>query len=205
MHLAARIISWVFQPLLMPLYGTLIFLNLPFYHFNLLPDKVYWYILVSTTLFTFVVPVLLILLMLKMGIIRDLELSQREDRKLPLIVTFILHAANYYFLSKLNLPALFYLFLLSGLFSLLLTSAVSRFWKISMHMTGAGGLLGALLLCAVFWPVDVRVYIALAALMTGSVGSARLLLNAHTPAQVGAGFFAGVLPQMGIALISIVN
>lgn len=202
MQPAAKVISWLFQPLLMPLYGTLIFLHLPFYHFNLLPDKVYWYILVSTSLFTFVMPVLLILLMLKMGIIRDLELSHKEDRHMPLLITLMLHGANYYFLNKINLPDLYMLFLLSGLVSLLITAGVTRFWKISMHMTGVGGLMGALLLCALFWPVDMRIYIAVVAVVAGLIGSARLQLKAHTPAQIGLGFLAGLLPQLLVLLIA---
>jgi hypothetical protein len=201
MQLAAKVISWLFQPLLMPLFGTLIFLNLPFYHFNLLPDKVYWYILVCISLFTFVMPVLLILLMLKMGIIRDLELSHKEDRNMPLLITLMLHGANYYFLSKINLPQLYMLFLLSGLISLLVTAGITRFWKISMHMTGVGGLMGALLLCALFWAVDMRLYIAAVAIVAGLIGSARLQLKAHTPAQIGMGFIAGLLPQLLVVIV----
>jgi membrane-associated phospholipid phosphatase len=41
-------------------------------------------------------------------------------------------------------------------------------------------------------------------LIAGIIGSSRLILNAHTPAQVSAGFFAGLLPQLAILLITAV-
>jgi membrane-associated phospholipid phosphatase len=90
------------------------------------------------------------------------------------------------------------LFLLGGFFALLTTTFVTRFWKISMHMTGIGGLCGSIVLCAIVWPVDLRLLLALLFVLSGAVGSARLIVNAHTPAQVTAGFFAGFLPQLGI-------
>ncbi len=120
---------------------------------------------------------------------------------MPLLITLMLHGANYYFLSKINLPQLYMLFLLSGLISLLVTAGITRFWKISMHMTGVGGLMGALLLCALFWAVDMRLYIAAVAIVAGLIGSARLQLKAHTPAQIGMGFIAGLLPQLLVVIV----
>jgi hypothetical protein len=201
MRAAANFFSWVLQPLLMPLYGTAIFLTLPFYAFRLMPDAMKWYVIICNSLFTFLLPVIMILLMLKLGIVKTVELENREDRRYPLLVTIIFHAANYYFLTRVPLPSLYYLFLLSGIFSLLLTLIVSKYWKISMHMTGIGGLCGSLLLCAIVWPIDVRWMLAGLFLAAGIVGSSRLILNAHTPAQVGAGFGAGLLPQLAILLI----
>lgn len=201
MRSAARFFSWVFQPLLMPLYGTALFLTLPFYAFRLLPDAVKWYVLVCNALFTFVMPVLLILLMLRFGMIKTLELDDKEDRRYPILFTIIFHSINYYFLSRIHLPALYYLFLLSGIFSIVITLIVSRYWKISMHMTGIGGLCGSLLLCALMWPVDIRFLLAGVFLAAGITGSSRLILNAHTPAQVAAGFFAGFVPQLIILIV----
>jgi membrane-associated phospholipid phosphatase len=79
-----------------------------------------------------------------------------------------------------------------------------RYWKISMHMTGIGGLCGSLLLCSIIWPIDIRWMLAAVFLIAGIIGSSRLILNAHTPAQVSAGFFAGLLPQLAILLITAV-
>ncbi len=201
MRIAANFFSWVLQPLLMPLYGSIIFLTLPFYAFRLMPEALKWYVIICVALFTCLLPVISILLMLKFGIVQSVELDRREDRRYPLLFAVIFHSVNYYFLSKVNLPALYYLFLLSGIFSILFTMVVTRYWKISMHMTGIGGLCGSLLLCSIAWPIDIRWMLAAVFLIAGIIGSSRLILNAHTPAQVSAGFFAGLLPQLAILLI----
>jgi membrane-associated phospholipid phosphatase len=38
-------------------------------------------------------------------------------------------------------------------------------------------------------------------LVAGIVGSSRLILNVHTPAQVAAGFAAGFAPQISLLLL----
>lgn len=198
---AAHFFSWVFQPLLIPIYGALLFLNLPFYAFSLLSDQVKWYVLVCNALFTFIMPVTLILLMLKMGMISSVQLNKREERKYPIIFTAVFYVMNYYFLSKIHLPAPYLFFLLAGLFSLLATLLITYYWKISIHMTALGGLCGAFLLLSLVWPIDLRILLAVLFLISGITGTSRLILNAHTPAQVAAGFAAGLLPQISLLLL----
>jgi membrane-associated phospholipid phosphatase len=70
-----------------------------------------------------------------------------------------------------------------------------------MHMTGIGGLCGSFLLLSVIWPIDLRLILATLFLVAGIIGTARLILNVHTPAQVAAGFFAGILPQVSLFLL----
>ena len=198
MHAVSHFISWTFQPLLMPFFGAFIFVNLPVYAFRLLPEPIKMYILVCNALFTLIMPVLMILLLYRFGMIGSVKLDRREDRKLPLLITLIFHGLNFYFLYKVHLPALYYLFLLGAFFALLTTTFVTRYWKISMHMTGIGGLCGSIVLCAIVWPVDWRLLIALLFVIAGAIGSARLIVNAHSPAQITAGFFAGFVPQLAI-------
>jgi len=199
----AGFFSWIFQPLLMPLYGTFLFLNLPFYAFSLLHDQLRNFVLISTALFTAILPILSILLMKQFGLISSIQLEKREDRKYPILFTIVFQMANYYFLHKVHLPGAYYMFLIAGLFSLLLTLVVTYYWKISMHMTGIGGLTGAMLLCAFVWQIDLRITLAVLFIVAGITGTSRLVLNAHTPLQVGAGFLAGLIPQLSLILLSL--
>lgn len=197
----AHFFSWVFQPLLMPTLAAALFIQLPFYAFNLLPDAVKWYVLICNTLFTILLPVLMIFLLLRNGVIESVELKKREDRKYPILFTIVFHIANYYFLSKAHLPGPYMFFLLAAMFSLIFTLIVTYYWKISMHMTGIGGVCGAFLTLAFIWPVDLRILIAGLFVLAGVIGSSRLILNAHTPAQVGTGFLAGFAPQLSLLLL----
>jgi membrane-associated phospholipid phosphatase len=87
------------------------------------------------------------------------------------------------------------------MFSLISTLFITNYWKISMHMTGIGGLCGSFMLLSFIWPIDLRLIIAALFLVAGIVGSSRLILNVHTPAQVAAGFAAGFAPQISLLLM----
>jgi membrane-associated phospholipid phosphatase len=185
----------------MPLYGAILFLNLPFYAFSLLPDAVKWYVISCNLLFTFFMPVFIILLMKRFNMIGSVTLENREDRKYPILFTAVFYISNYYFLKKVHLPAPYIFFLLAGMFSLISTLFITNYWKISMHMTGIGGLCGSFMLLSFIWPIDLRLIIAALFLVAGIVGSSRLILNVHTPAQVAAGFAAGFAPQISLLLM----
>jgi hypothetical protein len=187
----------------MPVYGAFIYLLLPFYAFSLLPQKVFWYVIICNLLFTVFLPVLIILLLQKYEMISSIQLNRREDRAYPIIFTVVFHVANYYFLTRAHLPGPYMFFLIAGVFSLLLTLIVTYYWKISLHMTGIGGLCGAILALAIIWPVDLRFLLAALFIVAGLTGTSRLILNAHTPAQVTAGFFAGLVPQMMVIWLAI--
>jgi len=180
----------------MPFYGTILLFNLPFYGFNLLQPNVIYYVLMSTFLYTVLLPGSLIIMLKKMNFISSIQLNERIERKYPIIFAILFHVANYYFLTKIHLPYIYYVFLLSGIFSLTITFLVSYFWKISMHTTGIGGLCGVFFTCALVWGIDTRMLMAALFLVAGVIGSARLIVEAHTSGQVYAGFIAGFVPQI---------
>lgn len=198
MHLAARFFSWLFQPLFMPLLGTVIFLSLPFYSFRLLPTQVYWYVIICNLLFTVLLPVLMIFMLMRYNMISSIYLKNREDRAYPIIFAIIFHVANYYFVTRAQLPGPYLFFLVAGIFSLLVTLIITYYWKVSLHMAGVGGICGGFLALTIIWPVDLRLLLSLLFLMAGITGTSRLLLNAHTSAQVAVGFIVGFLPQLGL-------
>jgi hypothetical protein len=198
MRRAAKFFSWLFQPLFMPLIGTFVFLSLPFYSFRLLPEAVYWYVIICNLLFTILLPVLMIFMLLRYGMITSLYLDKREDRIYPIIFTLIFQVANYYFLTRADLPGPYLFFLIAGIFSLLVILIITYYWKVSLHMAGVGGVCGAFLALAVIWPVDLRALMACFFLISGITGSSRLLLMAHSSSQLAIGFFLGFLPQLGL-------
>lgn len=198
MHRAAKLFSWVFQPLFMPLIGTLVFLSLPFYSFRLLPEAVYWYVIICNLFFTLLLPVLMIFMLLRYDMISSIYLDKREDRIYPIIFALIFQVANYYFITRAELPGPYLYFLIGGIFSLLVILILTYYWKVSLHMAGVGGVCGAFFALAVIWPVELRMLLACFFLIAGITGTARLLLNAHTNAQLAVGYLLGFVPQLGL-------
>ena len=86
---------------------------------------------------------------------------------------------------------LFNQLLLGSTFTIIAALLINLHWKISIHMIGVGGILGAVLGMAqglfieLLWPVIIIV------LLSGMLGTARLMLKAHNPLQIYAGFLLG--------------
>jgi hypothetical protein len=201
MRNVATLISWLFQPLLMPLFGALLFVTMPIYSFRLMPMPLKGYILVCNALFTLVLPVIGIFILYRTNWISDIRMEKRRERNLPVFITLLSYGANVYFLSKVPLPQVYYLFLVSAMVSLFLAWIITFYWKISMHMTGIGGLCGSVLLLNLLFLGDLHLYLAIMFLIAGSIGSARLILDAHSPLQLALGFLVGFLPQMLVLFV----
>jgi hypothetical protein len=201
MRKAAILISWLFQPLLMPLFGALLFISMPIYSFRLLSTPLKGYILVCNALFTLVLPVIGIFILYRNKLISDINMENRSDRNLPVLFTLLCHGANFYFLRKVHLPNVYYLFLLSAMVSLIMVWLISFYWKISMHMTGIGGLCGSVLLMNLIFAGSLHLYLAVLFLIAGGIGSARLILDAHSPPQIALGFLAGLVPQLLVLFV----
>ncbi len=87
MNQFARIISSVFQPLLMPVYSIL--LLFVYTHFKLLFAHQFWTIMVPVILFSFAVPGILIYVVYKLKLISDLSLKIRKERFIPYSIVLI--------------------------------------------------------------------------------------------------------------------
>jgi hypothetical protein len=147
---------------------------------------------------TFVVPALGIYYLYRAGYIKSLHLDDLSERKLPYFLTAFFYAFATYFFSYQLAPLSeiapeIGIVLGSITVSIALVGLISLSWKISAHGTGIGGVVGALLSIAVKFSENNLFYPFLAVLVLGGMlVSARLQLNAHTPAQVGAGVWLGI-------------
>ena len=194
----AKIISIIFQPLMMPLLTLLILFNSnTFIAFSVSNDaKTAIYILFIA--FTVIFPTLIFLILIKRGIISSLEMKEASERRVPFIISIVLYFALYYLLRRLALPGIVYVLLLGTILSIVFCFFITLFWKISIHMIAIGGVIGSLLALSIRLGADFVLPIYLVILLAGFVGYARLKLYAHTPAQVYSGFVVGAALMAGI-------
>ena len=80
-----KIVSYVFQPLVMPTVGMILLMQIPL--FRLLGPDYRMIAVIGTVLFTGIFPALPILLMMRKGQVRDLFISRREERTMPYLFT----------------------------------------------------------------------------------------------------------------------
>lgn len=201
----AKTLSVFFHPLLLPTYlfaFILYYLPTPFISF---PLQHRWYILSLIIFTTFFIPALGAFFMRKAGYIDSMELDKREQRLLPLLFTGTCYVVtSYLFHREPMFDRIFYVGMGLIAASVFLTCIISLYWKVSAHSIGMGGGLGLLLLLNKMTP-EAMLFgpIVLFILMTGAVLSARLALDAHTPAQVYAGFFSGLLLTLCGGMLSL--
>jgi hypothetical protein len=98
--------------------------------------------------------------------------------------------------SSFSLGSQFSVFIMGAVISLMVAFFTNLFHKLSIHMTGMGGLLMALILSSFSSVKPILPFILLVMLLCGLVGSARLYLNAHTPKEIFTGLIAGIFGQM---------
>jgi membrane-associated phospholipid phosphatase len=196
MEKVAKIISYSFQPLIMPTLGLLIFFNSNSYINYAIPKELKDAAIILVAMSTFIVPVIITLLLLNRGYISSLEMPTRKERVLPYGFTIAFYIFTIYMLKQATVPPLVVDFMVGGLSSVIFAFLINLTWKISAHMTGIGGLLGALVSTTILLEVDLISYVILTIFVSGLVASSRLILKAHTPLQLLAGFFLGLTCQV---------
>ncbi|HXK99800.1 MAG TPA: hypothetical protein PLE90_00115 [Dysgonamonadaceae bacterium] len=191
MKLLAHIISAIFQPLLMPVYNVLL-LFIYTDQFRVTYADHFLEILLPVFVFSFAIPSLSILLMYRMRIISNISLDIRHERFIPYIFTLISYGFMIYFYQKMGMPFWFIMLNVASVIVMALAIVVTFWWKISAHMFGVGGLMGGVMAVSHYVEHVTPHYLIMALfLISGLVGSSRLLLKKHTPAQVYTGFLLG--------------
>lgn len=197
MNKVAKIISYVFHPILMPMVGIFIILNADTYIATLIPlVKNHIYIFVA--IFTLLMPLGFSVLLLLTKTISSLQMENVNERQIPYLMTALFYYFNFYLLRSFNLPQTINLYFLGLALSITAAVVINLKWKISTHMIGIGGIVGLLIAMSLKFNVEMRIWIMTAFIVAGIIGSARLKLNSHTPAQVYVGFVVGVISILSV-------
>jgi len=188
----SRVISFLLHPLLMPTYGLLIlFTQVQTYFIFSLPEQSRMFIVGMVFINTFVIPGLFLLYLYRKGRISDIQVSKREERFLPLVLTTILFMSTYYLLKNIGLNRIILMMMIAAISAIIVAFIINIWWKISMHMVGLGGLTGVFYALSYIFQTDLSTIISLLLLLAGITGYSRMLLKQHTLGQIMAGFAMG--------------
>ena len=196
----AAALSLLLHPLLMPTIGLLVIFSTQS-HVTFIPFEYRRLVSVIVLISSCILPLSVMPLFLQIGLIKSIHMDTARERIVPLLTTAGFFLLGYFFLKKFQLPAFIPSFFLGTLLAVLLSSGISFFWKISIHMVGVGGLLGALVSMYLKYGVNTHAWSLGVIIIAGLLGSSRLLLGAHTPKQVYVGFLLGFLIISSIVLI----
>ncbi len=196
----ATIISTLLHPMLMPTLGILVIFSTQS-HITFLPYEYRRLVTIIVLISTCILPLSVIPLFIQTKVIKSIQMDSSRERIIPLLVTGIFFMIGYYFLKKFQLPAFIPLFFLGTLVALIISLSISFFWKISIHMVGIGGVLGALIAISTKYGVNTNMWLLLGIGISGLLASCRLALDAHNPKQVYSGFFIGMLSILSIVML----
>lgn len=135
-------------------------------------------------------------LMYRRGLIGDLEIRDRRQRLAPFLVVLAYYAMTLLILDSgdgVHTPQVYLGMLRGVVVSIAVGVVVTRWYKLSMHAMGVGGLVGAVLATSqIHYHLSVAWLFAWL-LVAGLVGSARLALGVHREPEVYLGFLWGCI------------
>jgi hypothetical protein len=199
----AEILSVVFHPIFIPLYGLIIIYSSNTLH-SFLPVQLKRMIFILVMANNVLLPMALATVLYARGAIRTFNARDRNERVLLLTFSLVMYSITAFLLLRMQVPGLFRAFFIAIAVVTLITLLITVFYRISLHASGIGGLLVLVLLMSGLYHISM-VWQTVAVLLTGSaVLSSRIYLEDHSPREVWSGFFAGAV-IMGLSLLLILK
>lgn len=186
----AWVVTVLFHPVFLPLYGLLLIFNIPVL-FSFLPGSarrlLFYMVLVNNVL----MPLAMLPLFRLRGMISSYRLETRGERIIPLLSASVMYFITAIMIFRFQVPGLIKSFSFASAFVVFVTALLSFRWKVSVHAAGAGAMVATVLVIS-FRMYAVLIWVVVAViLLSGLVMAARLWLREHTPGEVYAGFLAG--------------
>ena len=188
-----QLVSYIFNPLFIPIGGTVLFFVVASYSSlehqsgNIVPIFI----------LTVIVPIIFFLILRNLGMIKSIFLPTLKERKYPLYIGCILLLMILYKVIPNNyVNELFFYF--TGLLTALGTALILLFlrFKCSIHLLGMGSLLFFAVGLSIHFETNLTLLISIIILMTGLVASSRLYLKAHTHTELLIGLLVGSCSQL---------
>lgn len=198
-YTTSRIVSFALHPFMIPMYAVILLL-FGSTVMGGIPLQLKFYFMGLVGLNTIIVPAFSILMFYKFGYLRDLSLSTRGDRILPIIVIGICYAMCVFMIPNSIVSFLIKKFVWAALCCVIFALAVNFFWKISLHLIAIGGLTAMLLLMSISGFGSLLTAFTITIFLSGALASARLYLGSHNILQVCAGYAAGIIITSAVML-----
>lgn len=192
---ASNVLSIIFSPLFVPVYAYITALSVTQLHMVAASTRAVTTLVVASLVS--IVPLVVLLIMKAARRISDIDISNRRQRTLPMLLIFVCYILAAVYIRAIHAPAWLVLYFISGIVSVIVLGLITALvkWKISMHGAGAGNLIGIFVAMQKLGVAEHSMLglITAAILVAGLVGSARIVLRKHTLTQVFAGITVSAL------------
>ena len=195
LQIFARIVSYIFHPLFVPVYVGWFFI----YVARLFPGLSEWdksKLLISFTVNYTVLPLVTILLAKGLGFIQSVYLKTQKDRIIPYVATGIFYFWVWYVFKNQSVLKELVMFSLAIFLASSMGLLVNNYIKVSMHTISAGVVVTLFIILGLTAAYNYGPYISIVFLLAGLVCTARLINSDHHPVEVYAGLLLGITAQL---------
>ena len=196
---AAEVLSVIFHPLFIPLYGLLIIYSSPTL-LSFIPSRLKSLIFILVVTNNVILPLALAAILYARGAITTFNARDRNERVILLTFALMMYTLTAYLLLRMQVPNLFRAYFISIAVVTLITLLITTFYRLSLHAAGIGGLLVLIIFMIVFYDITTAWQLTAVLVVGGAVMSSRIYLEDHTPSEVWTGLAAGAA-VMALSLI----
>jgi len=212
MKLSSQLISWFFVPLITPVFALLLVMLVSSPSFSdqlnndtlyFIPDEHKWRLFLHYLFFCLVVPAMSLLYLKAIGVISTIEVDDRRERALPILVMLVsclgLYIFHLYVIPKeWNFSKYVHAYPLSGVIATIVFFFQTLWKKVSLHAGGMGIMSGFLIAYAAEMEAFQMWIIVFAIVSSGLVMSARVYLEKHSLLEVVVGWFTGTFVTFAV-------
>jgi len=184
-----KIVSGILHPMLLPLFGTILLFQVG--AFKMYPFEYQLYIEGIILLNMGLLPALGIYLLKRTGHISDLDVSVRNERTFPYIISLITCTGAVFLLVRYQMPWMVIKLFIGSILATILAFLITFKWKISAHVIAFGCLVASSFIICLNQGENPIYYFVILLLLAGLQATSRIYLKAHTLGQVIAGFNLG--------------
>ena len=195
----AKIISYVFHPIFIPVYVVWFLLYVhPFLFAGFTPWLKTTSMLMAVLTFTFF-PIVTVLLLKGLKFIDTIYLHTQKDRVIPIIACMIWYFWLWYVWENfgetknaIDMPQEAIQFALAAFISTIISLMINIKIKVSLHAISTGVMLTLFILMAFSQELNFGIWLSIAFIITGVVCTARFLVSDHTQQEVYIGLAVGI-------------
>lgn len=199
----AKIISWIFHPVFVPVY---VIWFLIYMHPYLFTGFDAWLktttFLMAVLTFTFF-PIVTVLLLKGLKFIDTIYLHTQKDRVIPIVACMIWYFWLWYVWQNfgktknaIDIPKEAIQFAMAAFISTIISLMVNIKMKVSLHAISAGVMLTLFILMSLSQDLNFGIWLSVALFITGLVCTARFIISDHTPQEIYGGLVVGAASML---------
>jgi hypothetical protein len=189
-------ISYIFHPLFIPTYFLLYLIqNIPYEFAGITPWQLQLRVF-SVFWLTAFFPAFSVFLLWKLKFSDSIYLRTQKERIIPYVITMFFYWWMYYLSRHFNDQPLALKYFYFGIFiASAIGLVINNFIKVSLHGIGVGGMLMAIILAGILYPIQNIFWVSIAIVITALVISARMMVSNHTDKELWVGLLVGAATQ----------